>query len=896
MTFYVLFIISFSRFERLKRKLFWELESLEVLDLSNNKIEEVPTKLFKSQARLTTLNLSQNLLTQLASDSLAGVEKLNHLLLDNNLLEEINDGAFTNFASLLRLDLSGNNLQEVPKSLRFLKNLQRLYLNDNSISSLDDIALTQLWWLEMRGNKVGNISADALQSLQSLQILDLSNNKIEEVERGAFDFTKLIRAVRLDGNYLTRMDNLFHQLPNLAWLNISDNQIEMFDYAMVPRKLEWLDLHKNKIQSLENYFGIDDGTTLKHIDAGFNLISSIGPLNVPKSVEILLLNDNDISSITAYTFSEKSNLKKVDLSVNKMEAVDRNSIRIASNLINLPKFFLGGNPIECDCEMVWLKTINEKNALQNLPHIADLESIYCKLPYSLDQTFAPLVDANPLDFLCSYKTHCFALCHCCDYDACDCEMSCPHQCNCFHDNTWTKNIAQCSSANFTTLPPKLPMDATELYLDGNNIGKLKSHTFIGRKNLRVLFLNNSNIELVQNNTFNGLPAMTILHLENNKISKLEGDEFQGLTNLRELYLQDNAISFINNITFKVLQNLEVLFLQGNRIVDFPVWYLSNNPYLISVRLVENLWSCDCVYVHQFKSWLENHRTKVFDAEVLECMSNDVEQPAIRYLEHDASTCQETREVTSSHIQTKIVNDYLPLVIASLATVIILVIALLLVFFYRNEMRVWLHYKYGVRFFQRVESEEGDSDKIFDVFVAYSSMDDMFVSQVLAPELELGSSHYRLCLYHRDLPSLQYVADAIVQASDAARRTVIVLSDSFLKQDWSRYDFRSGLQAAMRAGGKRTIFVILGDIVERDLDAELRLHLKTCSVVRWGETKFWQKLKFSLPDLSVHAMSQSTTLQSYPPSVQYNTSELYRPLSPRYQALPRQSDHIYQVCY
>ena len=129
-----------------------------------------------------------------------------------------------------------------------------------------------------------------------------------------------------------------------------------------------------------------------------------------------------------------------------------------------------------------------------------------------------------------------------------------------------------------------------------------------------------------------------------------------------------------------------------------------------------------------------------------------------------------------------------------------------------------------------------------------------------------------------------------------RRTVIVLSDSFLKQDWSRYDFRSGLQAAMRAGGKRIIFVILGDIVERDLDAELRLHLKTCSVVRWGETKFWQKLKFSLPDLSVHAMSQSTTLQSYPPSVQYNTSELYRPLSPRYQALPRQSDHIYQVCY
>ena len=899
-------MLSFSRFDRLKRKLFWDLESLEILDLSNNQIAELPYKLFKSQANLKTLKLSRNLLTQLASETLWGIEKLNHLMLDNNLLEEINDGVFSNFSSLSILDLSNNNLGRIPKSLRFLRNLKSLDLSHNLITDLEDLSLSQLWRLDLSGNKISNISGKALQELISLQILDLSDNKIEEVERGAFDFTKLIRAVRLDTNYLTRMDNLFHQLPNLTWLNISNNQIEMFDYAMVPRNLLWLDLHKNRIESLENYFGIDDGTTLQHIDAGFNRIKTLGPLNVPKSVEILFLNDNDITKVADYTFSEKSKLKKVDLSVNKMDTVDRNAIRVSSNLINLPKFFLGGNPIECDCEMVWLKTINEKNALQNLPHIADLESIYCKLPYSLDQTFAPLVDANPLDFLCSYRTHCFALCHCCDYDACDCEMSCPRDCNCFHDNTWTKNIAQCSSANFTDLPAKLPMDATELYLDGNNIGKLKSHTFIGRKNLRVLFLNNSNIELVQNNTFNGLPALTILHLENNKISKLEGDEFQGLTSLRELYLQDNMISHINNVTFKVLQNLEVLFLQGNHIVDFPVWLLSNNPLLVSVRLVENAWSCDCLYVSMFKSWLEDHRTKVYDAEVVACVSNNVEQTAVRYLEHEGTGCEQTREVTSSHIQTRDSTrehtmDWIPLLVAGIVTLLTLVTVILLLFLYRNEMRVWLHYKYGVRFFQRVDSDEVDSDKIFDVFVVYSAMDEMFVGQVLAPELELGSSHYRLCLYHRDLPSLQYVADAIVQAGDAARRQVIILSDAFLKQEWARYDFRSGLTAALRAGGKhRTIFIVLGDISERELDPELRQHLKTCTVVRWGEAKFWHKLKFSLPDLSVSAMSQSTTLQSWPASVHsvgvYNTSELYRPLSPRYQALPRQGDHIYQVCH
>ena len=401
----------FSRFDRLKRKLFWDLESLEILDLSNNKISEIPYKLFKSQANLKMLKLSRNLLTQLASETLLGIEKLNHLMLDNNLLEEIDDGVFSNFSSLSVLDLSNNNLAKIPQSLRFLRNLKSLDLSHNLIADMDlvDLSMSQLWRLDLSGNRIGNISVGALQELKSLQILDLSNNKIEEVERGAFDFTKVIRAVRLDSNYLTRMDNLFDELPNLTWLNISDNRIEMFDYAMVPRNLLWLDLHKNKITSLENYFGIDDGITLQNIDVGYNRITSIGPLNVPKSVEVLLLNDNDITNVAAYTFTDKPKLKKVDLSVNKMNKVDKNSIRVASDLDNLPKFFLGGNPIECDCEMVWLKTINEKNVLQHLPHIADLESIYCKLPYSLDQTFAPLVDANPQDFLCSYQTHCFQL-------------------------------------------------------------------------------------------------------------------------------------------------------------------------------------------------------------------------------------------------------------------------------------------------------------------------------------------------------------------------------------------------------------------------------------------------------------------------------------------------------
>ena len=235
------------------------------------------------------------------------------------------------------------------------------------------------------------------------------------------------------------------------------------------------------------------------------------------------------------------------------------------------------------------------------------------------------------------------------------------------------------------------------------------------------------------------------------------------------------------------------------------------------------------------------------------------------------------------------NDHLPLLVGTLAAFTLILVGVLLVFLYRREMRVWLHYKYGVRFFERVDTES-DNEKLFDAFLTYSSCDDMFVRQVLAPELEHGSSQYKLCLYHRDLPSLHtYIADTIVQATEASRRTILILSENFLKQEWSRYDYKSGLHQALRSTKKRLIIILLGDLEGRDLDADLRLYLKTNTVLQWGDKLFWQKLKFSLPDSTICSLSQSTTLQSYPSTLgRYQTT-------PRYATNTRQHEHIYQVC-
>ena len=666
----------------------------------------------------------------------------------------------------------------------------------------------------------------------------------------------------------------------------------MFDYAMLPKSLQWLDIHKNAITGLENYFSSVNGNNLSeeeriidYLDASFNSIKELGPQNVPNTIETLILNDNKITTVVPYTFFKKKGLKKVDLTLNKMETIDRNAIRLSSDMETSTTqstpttFLLGGNPIRCDCHMAWFKSINSGiNSVQNYPKIADLESIYCQLLHSKKSTVIPLVEANADDFLCSYETHCFALCHCCDYDACDCEMTCPGNCTCYHDNPWTKNIVDCSDSAFLDLPDQLPMDSTEIFLDGNNINELQSHDFIGRKNLITLYLNDSNILTVENHTFNGLSVLEELHLENNRIKVLQGDEFHGLNALKKLFLQNNLLRTINNSTFNGLGSLKVLSLHGNQLVDFPAWTLTENVKTLShISLMGNRWSCHCGFITKFQRWLrimknndlvqelsslycshssdEESFEKVSDNTVFATSSAIIERDLI--LTRNNTECHKfeygTSEIQMLDKSGESRLNYLPLLISTLIFFTLFIVGLVTTYIYRNEARVWLYSRYGVRFFQRIDAV-ADAEKIFDAFLAYSISDDVFVRQVLAPELEQGGNHipypnqYKLCLFYRDLPLQVCLADLIIQASESSKRTILVLSENFLKSEWSRYDFKSGLHQALRGTSHKPIIIILGDIPNREIDPDLRLYLKNGTLLQWGSKTFWEKLKYLLPDI------------------------------------------------
>ncbi|KAJ8928624.1 hypothetical protein NQ314_018787 [Rhamnusium bicolor] len=751
-----------NKLTRIDANLFHDLYTLQILNLEHNSINVIADGAFSELKNLHALTLTQNKIARIESYHFSGMYALNELLLDSNEIEYIHPKAFENVTNLQDLGLNGNKLDGVPVGIGQLRFLKTLDLGKNRIESVSNSSfegLDLLYGLRLVDNHIVNISRDAFSTLPSLHVLNLASNKIKYVEQSAFSSNPTLMAIRLDANELTDISGVFTNLQSLVWLNVSSNKLLWFDFSHLPTSLEWLDMHDNQVPELGNYYDVTNTLKIKMLDVSFNLITTIRENSIPDSVATLFLNNNRITTVQPNAFLNKLNLEKVVLYGNDIKYLDLAALSLnpVTNDKDLPQFYIGGNPFYCDCRMEWLLRINHLSNLRQYPQVLDLDAVTCDLAHSRGAPPQPLLSLKPSNFLCPYETHCFALCHCCDFDACDCEMTCPDKCKCYHDHTWSSNVVDCSNAGYTNVPEKIPMDATEIYLDGNNLGELGSHVFIGKKKLEVLFLNNSNVKALHNRTFNGVKSLKVLHMENNKLEELRGFEFDQLENINELYLDHNDIEFVTWIR-----------------------ETGGDPS---------------------KMYCADHEDSETVAEVMhrcEDMDNAIATSVVQ------------REVIKNN--QLLGGSYVPLLAATLVAVIVVCLVVAIMFVFRQEVRLWAHSKYGVRIFQdaaTAHDNNDDRDRLYDCYMVYSHKDEDLAARVIAPELEQFG--HTLCLHYRDLHLMggaSYLADAMVGAADASRRVVFVVSPGLICTEWSRPEFRAALQAALRTAYRHKLVCVL----------------------------------------------------------------------------------------
>lgn len=858
MTRLVVMDLSYNKLSHLESATFRSQYSLQVLQLHHNELVSISDNAFSSLYNLQSLVLTNNNLTYIDALTFTGLQMLMVLSLDFNSIQAIHSEALKNCTNLQEFNLNVNKLIEVPKTIKFLQQLRSLDISNNRISVIANASyqgLRHLYSLRLAGNSIGNLSKGVFEDLPSIRILNLADNNVQAIEQGTFDEVPELHALRLDSNIISDINSLFINLHDLLMLNISANRISWFDYALIPIGLQWLDVHDNQIETLGNYYELESVLKLRTLDASVNKITDIEATSLPNSIEILFLNNNYIKNIQPFTFLGKQNLTRVELKSNYLETLEMNAFRLSEvqSRKPLPEFTVSDNPYICDCNMEWLQRMATLDESRQYPRMTDIEEIMCSLTFKRRKSVVPLTRAQSSQFLCSYKGHCFALCHCCEFDACDCEMVCPENCTCYYDQSWNTNIVDCGGKRHTAVPRKIPMDVTELYLDGSDIPTLSSHTFIGRKNMKILYLNNSNVHTIDNRTFNGLRDLLVLNLDHNRLTTLHGYEFERLVHLQELYLSHNLITTISNVTFANLKNIEILHLDHNYIVHYQVWLLNANPRLQEIKLARNSWTCDCFFIGEMKEFLHLKGDYVRDIYELECHFNHSHSHYM--FDFNTTSCS---NFTANAMRRDYFDfsDLLPILIISVTVLFVVVCVAVIIFVYRKEMGVWLYAKYGVRLFQGGGSKGrgaahrggGDEDKLFDAFVSYSKKDEAFVTQILAPELECGVPTYRLCLHYRDLPVGGYMSDAIMEAMESSRRTILILSENFLKSEWCRYEFKSAHREVLSSCQHRLLVIGLGKVDPQELDPDIRLWMKQSPVLRWGEKLFWDRLKYAMPDV------------------------------------------------
>ncbi len=176
--------------------------------------------------------------------------------------------------------------------------------------------------------------------------------------------------------------------------------------------------------------------------------------------------------------------------------------------------------------------------------------------------------------------------------------------------------------------------------------------------------------------------------------------------------------------------------------------------------------------------------------------------------------------------------------------LIIIVVVFILTKYRKEIVVILYAKFGLRFFKAKEE-----DKHYDAFVAYSHEDIAFVKHELLAFLE--DKDFKICLKDRDFEIGGWRANNVISSIQDSKRAIIVLSQSFIEDEWCQFEFDRAHHQLLNASFKLLIVSLekpqnLGSIP--DLIAS---YINTGEYLFRHDKSFWKKILDFMPERENH---------------------------------------------
>lgn len=349
------------------------LQRLEILNLRDNRIMAMHEKSLQSLEDIRDLNIQGNRIELFVDDLLSNQERLEILDLSRNNLMEVQPNSFRNTRSLRSLDISENNLRDLPESIMGLSDLRELDVSFNRLSGLSPVILSSLRQLEelkASNNKVLALPQGTFRDLPVLQYLDLSSNELNMMETGSIRNLPQLQEIVLADNRLVELgDRTFEELPSLQAVHLQQNNLRYISPNSFIRSpsIVYLNISSNHFRTLE-HVGLRSVRNLEVLDLSNNGIRRIttNPLRGLDWLVELKLDDNRICRVQGEPFSTMPRLRVLTMRNNKMSTVVEPTFRSLRG--NLAILDLDGNPLDCSCDLLWLRAwYQETDTLTHYP-------------------------------------------------------------------------------------------------------------------------------------------------------------------------------------------------------------------------------------------------------------------------------------------------------------------------------------------------------------------------------------------------------------------------------------------------------------------------------------------------------------------------------------------------
>lgn len=327
-----------------------------------------------------------------------------------------------------------------------------------------------------------------------------------------------------------------------------------------------------------------------------------------------------------------------------------------------------------------------------------------------------------------------------------------------------------------------------------------------------------------------------MQMQNNNIKELEDRSYYH--NVYYLDLSHNGLRNMSASALRHLQEAAQIDLHNNNLSTLP-WEVQNiTEFAGSISLHQNPWECSC-HTLWLKQWMLSIQSSLSHPEGILCYTPK------RLRSTNMLTLPDADFICGDPPNHQLRNWLLIGLGSALATILILIVPISAVYAFRMA----IYTRYHVRLFDWDECD--GENKLYDVFLSYSEPDQQWLEN-LCDQLE-EEHNFTCCIHKRDFKPSQDILEQIGKAIDASKRTLCVLSPSFLKSKFCVEEFKHAFQADVNRDKRRLIAVVLHDMHEEDFRPNnqiVRHYISQFTYLRADDPKFEEKLLYALPTRTI----------------------------------------------